>query len=155
MKHFNELILIISIALSSVVLASQSTSETNSNESYESNEEVKKSKVSSDWMLRLKEKYQLSDEQVRELEKSGLSSPNVARVAELSYLSGKSIEEVLKMRNESKMGWGKIAQELGIHPSKLGSIVSGLRKEKNEDKREMREMKRERTEKRERKGKGN
>lgn len=113
------------------------------------------------WNQQLKEKYALTDEQIKTLHASGLSYPHLAMVAQLSKSSEKPLEDVLKMRTEQKMGWGKIAKELGVHPREIGQSVRDLKhairdqrkeerkiaraekKEKTEEKRAQREEKRE------------
>ena len=67
------------------------------------------------WESTLKSKYSLTDAQIQSMRAAGLKGPQIATTAELSKASGKSIEEVTKMRTESKMGWGKIAKELGVN----------------------------------------
>lgn len=44
---------------------------------------------------------------------------SLQRIDRLSTLSGKSSDEIAAMR-EKGMGWGEIAQQLGIHPGELG-----------------------------------
>lgn len=39
---------------------------------------------------------------------------------EISSITGAQLQEIYDMRYEDKMGWGVIAQELGVHPSVLG-----------------------------------
>lgn len=105
------------------------------------------------WDQQLKKTYNLTDEQLKSLHDSGLSSPQTAIVAQLAKSSNKTIDEVLKMRTEQKMGWGEIAKSLGVHPSEIGHSVRDLkhalrderklardeRKEKKEAKKEERE----------------
>ena len=49
--------------------------------------------------------------------------------AELAKASGKSFEEIVKMRTEGKTGWGKIAKDLGVDPKLIGQSVASLRKD--------------------------
>ena len=79
------------------------------------------------WTQQLKEKYALTDEQIKAMHDSGISYPQLAMVAQLSKSSQKPIEEVLKMRTEQKMGWRKIAKELGVHPKEIGQSVRDLK----------------------------
>lgn len=79
------------------------------------------------WTQQLKEKYSLTDEQIKTLHDSGLSYPQLAMAAQLSKSSQKPLDEILKMRNEQKMGWGRIAKELGIHPKEIGQSVRDMR----------------------------
>lgn len=79
------------------------------------------------WNQQLKEKYSLTDEQIKTLRESGISYPQLAMVSQLSKTSQKPLEEVLKMRTEQKMGWGKIAKELGVPPKEIGQSVRDLR----------------------------
>ncbi len=106
------------------------------------------------WTSTLKEKYNLTDDQIKSLTESGVSHPQMAMAAELAKQSNKSIDEVLKMRTEQKMGWGAIAKELGVKPGSLGHSVSEMRHQINENKHGERmerhkEHQRERREKRE------
>ena len=100
----------------------------------------------------VQEKYKLTDEQMKQMADAGIQGPHLAMTAQLAASSGKSIDEVVKMRTEQKMGWGKIAKELGVHPGSLGNSVADLKKGRNdarkEAKREERaERKQERAEK--------
>lgn len=85
-----------------------------------------------DWVPALKEKYSLTDEQIKTMQDKGLNKPHMAFTAQLAKSSGKSIDEIIKMRQEQKMGWGKIAKELGVAPAELGGAVAGMRKDINE-----------------------
>lgn len=99
------------------------------------------------WESGIKEKYELTDEQMKTLKDSGLSYPQIAKVAYLSKNSSKSMSEILAMRNEQKMGWGKIAKELNVHPGELGRAVSSLHRERHEERLKHRENQIERKEK--------
>ncbi|MCB0385682.1 MAG: hypothetical protein KDD43_09835, partial [Bdellovibrionales bacterium] len=107
------------------------------------------------------------EEQYSNLQNQGLKGNQIAIIGGLAKESGKSVDEVAKMRLEDKMGWGKIAKEIGVHPSTIGQSVSSLRREVKSERRDakrQRKMDRHqaRTEKREarraarmeRKGKG-
>jgi hypothetical protein len=83
------------------------------------------------WNGMLQRKYSLTDAQMQTLNDSKLPDSQKAQVAQLAKSSGKSIDEVLKMRTEDKMGWGKIAKTLGVHPGELGKAVSEMKKERN------------------------
>lgn len=94
----------------------------------------------------LQKKYELTDAQMTTLKNSNLPQPHLTKVAELAKESGKSIDEILKMRVEQKMGWGKIAKELGVHPGRLGRGVAEMNHEhraehKEERKKEQQERK--------------
>lgn len=80
-----------------------------------------------EWSATLKEKYNLTDEQMAQLSSSGISRPQTAMAAEIAKQSGRSLDEVLKMRTEQKMGWGKIAKELGVEPGAIGRAVADMR----------------------------
>lgn len=105
-----------------------------------------------DYEARLKEKYGLTDEQIQAMKDSKISESQFAVVGALSKESGKTVDEILKMRTENKMGWGKIAKELGLHPSTIGQAVSGMNRqdakahekhESRDSKKEMREARKE------------
>jgi hypothetical protein len=99
-----------------------------------------------EYLAALKEKYALTDDQITAMQAKGLNAPHMAFTAQLAKSSGKSIDEVMKMRLEQKMGWGKIAKELGVHPREIGQSVASLRRSEraeskldaNMDKREAR-----------------
>lgn len=96
-----------------------------------------------EWISSLKSTYKLSDEQIQKMKDQGLNYPQMAMTSMLAEKSGKSIDDVMKMRTEEKMGWGKIAKELGVPPQEIGRSVSSLRHEIRDEKRESREAKRE------------
>lgn len=99
-----------------------------------------------EWLGALKTEYKLTDEQIKQLKDSGLSYPQMAMTSRLAEKSGKPIDEVLKMRTEQKMGWGKIAKELGVAPKEIGQSVASVRHEMNAEKKA--EKKAEKAEKR-------
>jgi hypothetical protein len=79
----------------------------------------------------LQKKYSLTEAEVKSLNDSKLNNEHQAMAARLARSSGKTIDEVLKMRTEDKMGWGKIAKTLGVAPGELGKAVSEMNKERN------------------------
>ena len=91
----------------------------------------------------LKEKYNLTDEQLKSLRDQGMNNQQITITAQLASLSGKSIDEVAKMRTEQDMGWGKIAKELGVHPGEIGKGISSMRHSLNEKRMEKKAEKRE------------
>jgi hypothetical protein len=95
-----------------------------------------------EWDAALKEKYHLTDQQLQDLRAKGLNNPQIAIVSQLSQASGKTTEEILKMRQEQHMGWGKIAKELGVHPGEIGRAVSSVRHAWHEDRTEARQQSR-------------
>ena len=60
------------------------------------------------------------------MHQSGLGFGEIARVYMMAQSSGKTVAELLAMR-ESGMGWGQIMKELGFKPGgkNLGAIMSG------------------------------
>lgn len=90
----------------------------------------------------IQKKYSLTDEQMKTLKDAGLNTPQMAKLNQLALKSGKPLEDVLKMRTEQKMGWGKISKELGVHPSEIGKAVSSLRHEMNSQRKEAKSEKR-------------
>jgi hypothetical protein len=80
-----------------------------------------------EWTTALKETYSLTDEQINSLKAKGLNYPQMFIVASMAQKSGKTLDEVVAMRKDSKMGWGKIAKELGLHPSEIGHGVRDMR----------------------------
>ncbi|WP_374077489.1 hypothetical protein [Bdellovibrio bacteriovorus] len=84
--------------------------------------------------------YEFTDAQIQAMKDSKISESQFSMVGALAKESGKSVEEVLKMRTEQKMGWGKIAKELGVEPKALGQSVSSMhRQDDAEAKRERKE----------------
>lgn len=81
----------------------------------------------------IQKKYSLSDEQMKSLKDAGFKPNDMTRVAELSKSSSKSINEIIAMRTEQKMGWGKIAKELGVHPGEMGRAVSSMNHERRNE----------------------
>lgn len=79
----------------------------------------------------LQKKYNLSPEQMKALADSNLPQSQFVKVAQLAKSSGKSIDDILNMRLEQKMGWGKIAKTLGVHPSELGRAEKEIKPERN------------------------
>ena len=66
-----------------------------------------------------------------ETETKVVSKQDQIRIDHLAELSGKSKEEILKMRTEQHMGWGAIAKALGVPPGELGQGIKKDRKERN------------------------
>ena len=81
------------------------------------------------WRAAIQKKFAYTDEQMKSLDASGLNYAQLSMVAILSARSGKTTDEILKMRSEQKMGWGQIAQTLGVQPGELGRGVAELRHE--------------------------
>ncbi|MEZ0390726.1 MAG: hypothetical protein ACAH59_00825, partial [Pseudobdellovibrionaceae bacterium] len=77
----------------------------------------------------LKSKHHLTDAQIQAMRDGGLTYPQMAMASRLSEKSGKTVDDILKMRNDENMGWGKIAKELGISPKEIGQSVAALRHE--------------------------
>jgi hypothetical protein len=98
---------------------------------------------SSSWSTLMQKKYNLTDAQVKALADSKLPESEQVKVAQLAKSGGKTVDEVLKMRTEDKMGWGKIAKTLGVHPGELGRAVSDLRKEQNAERKKEKQTKHE------------
>jgi hypothetical protein len=86
-----------------------------------------------EWSTALKEQYNLTDEQMKSLQSKGFNYPQMFIVAGLASKSGKTIDEVAAMRQDQKMGWGKIAKELGLPPGEIGKSVSEMRHKINGD----------------------
>ena len=79
-----------------------------------------------------------------EKDNDSLGDNDQTRVSRLAELSGKTKEEILKMRTEQKMGWGAIAKALGVPPKELGQAI---RADRNERKAQRKLEKNERKEK--------
>lgn len=96
------------------------------------------------FLAAVKEKYALTDEQIKAMQDKGIQPNQMAMIAELSKSSGKSLVDVTNMRVDQKMGWGKIAKELGVHPREIGQAVASLhRSEAAERQQERKEMRKE------------
>ena len=85
---------------------------------------------------RVQSKYNLSEAQMKAMNDAGIKGPHLAMTAQLAASSGKPVEDIIKMRTEDKMGWGKIAKTLGVQPGEIGKSVSSLRHEANEDRKD-------------------
>lgn len=86
-----------------------------------------------DWNSTLKNEYNLTDDQIKSMTDKGLAGNDMVRLARISTKSGKPLDDVMKMRLEGKMGWGKIAKELGVHPSEIGHAVADAHHEMKEE----------------------
>jgi hypothetical protein len=73
--------------------------------------EVKASKVAKDFNI-----PEDSVKALRNLYKVG--NGEVSKALALSQKSGLSVDEILKMKTEQKMGWGQIAKKLNLEPGK-------------------------------------
>jgi hypothetical protein len=106
-----------------------------------STEEASSEKIKDrpEWQSALKTQYKITDEQIKLMQEKGLSYPQMAMASSLAEKSGKSLDDVLKMRTEEKMGWGKIAKELGVPPKEIGQSVASVRHEIRDEKRETKE----------------
>lgn len=96
------------------------------------------------WNQLLQKKYNFTDEQMKVLTDSKLPESQLAMVSQLVTTSTDktmTIDQVLKMRLEQKMGWGKIAKELGVPEGSLGAAVSSLKKERNEERKKFKKDK--------------
>lgn len=82
----------------------------------------------------LQTEYKLTDDQIKSMTDKGLKGHDQVRVARLASKSGKTLDDVMKMRLEQKMGWGKIAKELGVDSKEIGQAVSDANKAKHEEK---------------------
>ncbi len=89
-----------------------------------------------DWNAEVQKKYNLTDAQMESMTSKGMKGPELAKVAQLAESSKKPISEIVSMRTEQKMGWGKIAKTLGVTPKELGQAVAGMHRNKHEDKHE-------------------
>lgn len=84
---------------------------------------------------RLKEKYNLTDEQIKEMREKGMNDSQITIAAQLAKTSEQPVEKVVDMRINQKIGWGRIAQDLGVHPSEIGRGVSEMRRKDVENSR--------------------
>lgn len=91
------------------------------------------------WNTAIQNTYTLTEQQMKTLTDSGLNPAQRAKVAGLAQMSGKSLEEVLKMRTAQKMSWGKMAQTLGVQPGEIGKSVAKLHRQVREERQEQRQ----------------
>lgn len=133
----NRLIFVLIFLVIHPLFADESTTPTTS---LSKNDSVNKSETSS-WNELLQNKYKLSDEQMTLLVNSKLPNSQTAMASQLAQSSKKPLEDILKMRLEQKMGWGKIAKELGVPNGELGRAVSSLKKEQNENRKSLKKEK--------------
>ena len=94
-----------------------------------------------EWKSSVQTKYNLTDEQMKQMTDAGVKGPGLAITAGLAQASGKTVQEIALMRTEQKMGWGKIAKDLGVHPSEIGKSVSSLNRNIREGRAEARDEK--------------
>ncbi len=121
-----------------------------------------------DYEAKLKERYSLNDVELKKLHDDGMNDSQITIAAQLAKSSGKSIDQIEKMRVDEKMGWGKIAKTLGVAPKEIGQSIASMhrgeraekvdkkdkddrRKDRAEKKAEHAEKKAERAEQREEK----
>jgi hypothetical protein len=57
---------------------------------------------------------EVSAEEVSTLKARNMGNGEITLAYNLAHASGKSVQEILEMRYEQKMGWGKIANTLGV-----------------------------------------
>lgn len=100
-------------------------------------------KNSKNWAPALQEKYSFTEQQMQQMRSGGLTYPQMAMIGGLAEKSGKTPEEVMKLRTEKRMGWGAIAKELGVPPREIGQSVAALRRERVEARKEMHKERRE------------
>lgn len=65
------------------------------------------------WNNSLKNKYQLTDQQINDLKAKGYSYQDIDRAAGLSTSSSRSIEDILRTRSEQHRSWSEIRRDLG------------------------------------------
>lgn len=105
---------------------------------------LESSSKGADYRARLKERYNLTDAQLKSLSDRGMNDAQITMTAQLAKSSGKSIDEIVKMRLDDKMGWGKIAKELGVPPREIGQSIASMHRNEREGKNlEKREQRRE------------
>lgn len=93
------------------------------------------------WTESLKSTYSLTDTDIQAMRDKGINYPQMAIVSSLAAKSGKTRDEIIAMRKDQKMGWGKIAKTLGIAPKEIGQSVANTRRTVREEKMEKREEK--------------
>lgn len=93
------------------------------------------------WTESLKSTYSLTDSDIQAMKDKGMGYPQMAIVSGLAAKSGKTRDEIIAMRKDQKMGWGKIAKTLGIAPKEIGQSVANTRRAVRDDKMEKREDK--------------
>ena len=151
MKHNRTALFALSLALSftayQMKLPMAFGNETGEIEAAETNSE-KTPVAAPKWASEVQTKYNLTDAQMKTYTDAGFKVPQLAIAAELAKGSGKTPEEIVKMRTTDKMGWGKIAKTLGLPPSSIGQAVSSLHHDLSDKRHEKRdEMKKEKEEK--------
>lgn len=97
------------------------------------------------WNTAIQNTYTLTEQQMKTLNDSGLNPAQKAKIAGLAQMSGKSLEEVLKMRTEQKMSWGKMAQTLGVQPGEIGKSVAKFHQNVRQERQEQRQENRQQT----------
>lgn len=90
-----------------------------------------KSKDNPEWVEALKVHHHLKDSQIKMMKEQGLTYPQMGMVSRLSEKSGKPVEDIIEMRTRNKLGWGELANELGVAPKDVSRAVAILRHEVN------------------------
>lgn len=103
---------------------------------------VKENAAPKFWAKEVQQKYNLTDEQIQNLKQAKIAGPQLAITAELAKASGKTVEEISKMRTDEKMGWGAIAKKLGVAPSTIGKSVAAVRHDIRDKRADLRDDKR-------------
>lgn len=78
---------------------------------------------------------EVSAEEVSTLKARNMGNGEITLAYNLAHASGKSVQEILDMRYEQKMGWGKIANTLGVklHDAEDRSVTILREVQLNED----------------------
>ena len=144
MKHYRNkfFALTLSLAFTASHLSIPCAFSAEANEIESAETSVSKTPVAAPkWASEVEVKYKLTDAQMKTFTDAGFKGPQLAIAAELAKESGKTPEEIVKMRTTDKMGWGKIAKTLGLPASSIGQAVSSMHHDLNDKRHEQREEK--------------
>ena len=85
--------------------------------------------------------FNISEDSVRALRRTcGIGYGGVSRALALSQKSGLTAEEILRMKTEQKMGWGRIAKKLELKAGRDYKAGSPARMEKQLEKQEQKQI---------------
>ena len=81
-----------------------------------------------DWEFYVREKYHLTDDEIKTLQEADIHGPEMAIAAEMYFSSGKPLGLIIEMRQGKRMKWIEVAKQLHVSPSLIGHSVTNFQK---------------------------
>lgn len=81
------------------------------------------------WIAALKKQHHLADEHIQFMREQGLSYPEMALISTLSEKSGKTVDDILDMKNAGNMDWETVSRELEVSPADAKRSIASARQE--------------------------